>query len=218
MNLYLVDGGLDARIPHQRVDVRPFEAADADCLDFSCIHKLLHNLPRLFHDSFAPYGEVDEHQVDVAAQLGDALFQRLTHPTRVHVLGRYLRGDEHFLTFQSALADAFVNLRLVAVGLRGVNMTVAKLQRVLHRPDRRVARQGVSAEAEHRHLHSACQCDGRNFLCRACTGKQDTHAGDTCRFPHPFKHSVAHSSFDYLSLFIPFSGCCKVRHSPVCFL
>jgi hypothetical protein len=62
----------------------------------------------------------------------------------------YLRGDEHLVAGNAGRAHAFADLALVVVHLRGVDVAVAKAQRLLDQAGAAATTQVPGAETDHR--------------------------------------------------------------------
>jgi hypothetical protein len=88
--------------------------------------------------------QVDERKIE----LRKALFNRILKITRREFIPPHLRGYEDLFTRNLRSFQAFSDLALIAIHLRGVDVAIALLQRRRHDLDARLVLQPHRAEAE----------------------------------------------------------------------
>src|SRR4051794_22002059 len=133
--------------------MRGLEVRDADGAGEPLRARLDQRLPGLHVAVAARRGPVDQVEVDVVGlepvEAGAQSSPRLRAPV---VAAPELGGDEDRAALEAGCADRLPDLGLVAVGLRGVDVAVAELERTRHVLDRLLRRDLEDAEAELRDL------------------------------------------------------------------
>ena len=137
MHLDLVHGRHRVRLGGQSIEVPGLEVRDADGAGAAVALELLEHAPGRDEVAAVEGGQrpVDQEQVDVVEPERDQ--RGVEGPARVvGPMGRVaeLAGDEHIVTREAGGADALADPALVAVHLRGVDVAVARLERLLHGP------------------------------------------------------------------------------------
>src|SRR2546430_3243514 len=122
--LHLVHAGRHARAGQQRFDLGDAVVGDADRPRVAELTCSLHSGPRPARAALGPVDDVEVEVVD--AELLEAARGLLD---RVSVPGVELGRDEHLVARDLGLAEALPDAFLVAVGLSGVDMSIAELER-----------------------------------------------------------------------------------------
>ncbi len=126
--LHLVDHRGRAGDAHHLLDLGHAEVRDADRARVAALAGRLHPRPG---PGRALLGPVDDVEVDLLD--AEPLEAVLGLGGRVGARGIELRRDEDLVARDAAVAQRAADARLVAVGLRGVDVPVARLERPAHR-------------------------------------------------------------------------------------
>src|SRR6201993_1235321 len=166
MDLDLVDRGNGASLVRESIQMRRLEVRDTDAASASVLREFFEDFPRGDEVTTVErrQGPMNEEQVDV---IGIQSFQRpIERAARVVGLVEAvveLAGDENVGPVEAGVANALADSLLVAIHLRGVDVSVADLQ---GRPDRRggLARIDlIHTETKLRDAHTIVEFDHWNL-------------------------------------------------------
>ena len=150
MHLDLIADQRLVRQPHRFVDQGDGKVRNPDMACKSHALDLAERAERLAQRDLR-VRPVQQQQIDLREpQPRQALLGRALEFARRKVRRPYLRGDEHLVSCDAGSAHAFADLALVVVHLRGVDVAVAKAQRLFDQARAAATTQVPGAETDHR--------------------------------------------------------------------
>src|ERR1700675_2734303 len=128
MILKLIGNERNRRETDSLIEQSSIEIAHADMANLSCPHGLVQQA-YLLGERYAFVRPMQQQEIDVVtSQLPEAIVDRRGKPALRIIGDPNFRGDEDLRARNAGSSDAFAHRRLVAVDLRGVDVTETSLQ------------------------------------------------------------------------------------------